>query len=171
MRYQAGLLIYTRRGLRLRVAVAASRSTRSAFHPFFFKASLEHNKNGNWGFKRTDPKADRTSTRNNDPSASESKTYYQRRSRCQPDQSWGNFLRYLCHGIPTWQRGIGINANDLTNLVLLQELFIEYLVNEGLTRAKRDKRKTVYYKDLGTVRNRRCNGYQLTCLQPLRLAK
>lgn len=69
------------------------------------------------------------------------------------------------------RRGIGINANDLTNLVLLQELFIEYLVNEGLTRAKRDKRKTVYYKDLGTVRNRRCNGYQLTCLQPLRLAK
>ncbi|RUS27172.1 hypothetical protein BC938DRAFT_483625 [Jimgerdemannia flammicorona] len=33
---------------------------------------------------------------------------------------------------------------------LLQELFMEYLVSEGFSRARRDKRKTVYYRDLGT---------------------
>lgn len=31
----------------------------------------------------------------------------------------------------------------------VQELFMEYLVTEGFTRARRDKRKTVYYRDLG----------------------
>ncbi|KAL1930843.1 hypothetical protein VTP01DRAFT_9980 [Rhizomucor pusillus] len=44
-----------------------------------------------------------------------------------------------------------INPEATFCVTYATELFIEYLVNEGLTRAKRDKRKTVYYKDLAST--------------------
>ncbi|RUP45808.1 histone-like transcription factor (CBF/NF-Y) and archaeal histone-domain-containing protein [Jimgerdemannia flammicorona] len=43
-----------------------------------------------------------------------------------------------------------INAEATFLVAVATELFMEYLVSEGFSRARRDKRKTVYYRDLGT---------------------
>ncbi|OAD72888.1 transcription factor CBF, partial [Phycomyces blakesleeanus NRRL 1555(-)] len=44
-----------------------------------------------------------------------------------------------------------INAEAIFCVAYATELFMEYLVTEGYQRAKRDKRKTVYYKDLAST--------------------
>ncbi|KAI8366625.1 histone-fold-containing protein [Radiomyces spectabilis] len=46
-----------------------------------------------------------------------------------------------------------INAEATFCVSFATELFMEYLVTEGFSRAKRDKRKTIYYKDLATAVN------------------
>ncbi|KAI7852411.1 histone-fold-containing protein [Circinella umbellata] len=43
-----------------------------------------------------------------------------------------------------------INAEATFCVAYATELFMEYLVKEGFTRARKEKRKTVYYKDLAS---------------------
>ncbi|KAG0172845.1 hypothetical protein DFQ28_009808 [Apophysomyces sp. BC1034] len=44
-----------------------------------------------------------------------------------------------------------INAEATFCVAYATELFMEYLITEGFDRAKRDKRKTVFYKDLASA--------------------
>ncbi|KAG2185435.1 hypothetical protein INT44_002226 [Umbelopsis vinacea] len=44
-----------------------------------------------------------------------------------------------------------INAEATFCVAYATELFMEYLANEGFAKAKKEKRKTVYYKDLASV--------------------
>ncbi|KAI8890245.1 histone-fold-containing protein [Backusella circina FSU 941] len=44
-----------------------------------------------------------------------------------------------------------INAEATFCIAYATELFMEYLVTEAFTKAKKDKRKTVYYKDLANT--------------------
>ncbi|KAI9270411.1 histone-fold-containing protein [Phascolomyces articulosus] len=44
-----------------------------------------------------------------------------------------------------------INAEATFCVAYATELFMEYLVKEGFTRARKEKRKTVYYKDLASA--------------------
>ncbi|KAJ2955108.1 hypothetical protein NQZ79_g8843 [Umbelopsis isabellina] len=46
-----------------------------------------------------------------------------------------------------------INAEATFCVAYATELFMEYLANEGFAKAKKEKRKTVYYKDLASVVN------------------
>ncbi|KAI8140632.1 histone-fold-containing protein [Fennellomyces sp. T-0311] len=44
-----------------------------------------------------------------------------------------------------------INAEATFCVAYATELFMEYLVKEGFTRARKEKRKTIYYKDLASA--------------------